>query len=105
MINFSLKNMTYLLLEAYYIEHSMCSSQRNKMNSAGKTDGVSLYQLLFVDNQLKLQSQLFCRFAAQDHALHKDFKLLHNGSILGINGQLLLDQGFLFVDFQRRFLD
>ena len=103
MINFSLKNMTYLLLEAYYIEHSMRSSQRNKMNSAG--GGVILYELLLVDNQLKLQSQLFCRFAAQDHALHKDFKILHNGTILGINGQLQLDQGFLFIDFQRRFLD
>ena len=48
--------------------------------------GILLYKLLFIDNKLKLQPQLFSGLAAENHALHKDFKVFHNGAILGING-------------------
>ena len=64
-----------------------------------------LYQLLFVDNQLKLQAKLLRRFATQNHTAHEDFKVVHNRTILRIDGEFKFDNGLFFVDLKKGFLN
>ena len=61
-------------------------------------------QLLLIDHQLELQPQLLGRLAAKNHPLHKNFKIVHHRAVLGIYGQLQLNQGMFFVDLQLRLL-
>ena len=46
-----------------------------------------LEQDLLVDFKMKLQMEKFRRFAAEDHALQKDLKIIHDGTDLGVDGQ------------------
>ena len=64
-----------------------------------------LYKLLFVDNEFELQSELFCSFSAEDHPFHKDFKVVHNRSKLGINLQFQLNNRSFLVNFENRLLN
>ena len=57
-------------------------------------------QLLLVDHQLELQSQLLRRLAAEKHPSHEDLKVVHDGTIFGVYGQLQLDQSMLSIDLQ-----
>ena len=50
-------------------------------------------QLLFVDNQLELQSELFRRLAAEDHTLQKDLKVIHYRADPRVNLEFQLDNG------------
>ena len=50
--------------------------------------GGFLNELLFVDDQLELQSQLFGGLSAQDHAFQKDFKIIHHRTKFGVDHQL-----------------
>ena len=70
------------------------------MKSAGEPPAdFCLYQLLFVDDQLELQAELFRRLTAQDHALHENLKILHDRAEPGIHCQFQFYKGFILVDF------
>ena len=60
--------------------------------------------LLLINNQRKFQAQFFRSLPAQDHALHKNFKIIHHRAELGIYRQLQLYQRLLLVDLQLGFL-
>ena len=62
-----------------------------------------LYQRLVVDNQLKGKPDGLRCFAAHDHTVHENFKVIHDGTVLRVNGQSQGDKLVVGADFQRRF--
>ena len=58
-------------------------------------------QLLLVDDELELQAELFGSLAAEDHALHENFKIVHDGAEVRVDRQLQLDERAVLVDLQR----
>ena len=62
--------------------------------------GCLLNHLLFIDDQFELQVQPLRRFAAQEHTLHENLKIIHDGAVMRIDCQFELDQRPILIDFQ-----
>ena len=77
-----LREMIMILL-LYMVSSAISTGFYGKNTCCGA--GSLLYQLLVVDHQFKLHSQLFCGFPTQEHAAHEDLKVVHYGTKLGVN--------------------
>ena len=66
-------------------------------------DGYAYYseQRLLIDDKLEFQTQLPRRPAAEVHAGQENFKVVHNGTVFGVDVHFQLDVGVIFIDLQK----
>ena len=57
-------------------------------------------ELLVIDHQLKLHTQLFRCLTAEDHPSHEDLKVFHHRSMLPVDIQCQLDLRMIRIDLQ-----
>ena len=55
-------------------------------------------ELLLIDHEFKLKTELFGSLPTENHAFEEDFEIIHDRAEMRINGQLELDeQGYIKV--------
>ena len=57
--------------------------------------GTILQKSLLIDDKTEGGVQLLCCFSAKNHALEKDFKVVHQGTAAGVQSQFQVDAVFL----------
>ena len=58
------------------------------------------HQSLFIDDQMKIHSQILRCPSAQQHAVHENLKILSDFSVPCVNLQLQLDGGVALIDLK-----
>ena len=61
--------------------------------------------MLLVDDQLKFQAQSLGCLTAHGHTAEENLEIVHDRAVVGINGELQLDDGALLIDFKQGLLD